>query len=157
MTPLSQAVHGLTARGEELLGLIDGPDPRVVRVDPSTGEVTDELPLVVLPFAPFGLDRTPDGNLWFLASFLPGPTASDLFRIAPDGTVENLHSFFPAFGGLAIAPPTGHCVSGPALQIPAASPLGLAAFALLLAAGGALLLEGWRRPRTGDPGRPTTK
>jgi hypothetical protein len=143
---LASSVSGLTARGEELLGMVSTPVTAVVRIDPATGAVSVELPLTGGSFGPFALDRTPEGDLWgFGAVFVPiDPVPRGIFRIGPDGThtFPYVPSVFP-YLGLAIGPPAGFCGSGEPPAVPAASPLGLVALAAVLAAAGL-----WLRRRT---------
>jgi hypothetical protein len=139
VAPLSLAVYGLTARGEDLIGLIYGPNARVVRIDPATGAVSDELPVAGLSsIYPFALDRAPTGDLWIVGGVLIpiDPLPSAIVRIAPDGASEATYVGYFYYPGLAINPPAGFCGSGSPPAIPAASPLGLVALAAALAAAG---------------------
>ena len=140
---MSLAVYGLAARGEDLIGLIYGPDARVVRIDPVTGAVSDELPIEGLSaIYPFALDRTPTGDLWGVGGVLIpiDPLPSVIFRIRPDGASQiTFVGYYFHYPGLAIDPPAGFCGSGSPPAIPAASPLGLIALAAALAAAGLLV------------------
>jgi hypothetical protein len=144
---LASSVSGLTARGEELLGMVSTPVTSVVRIDPATGAVSVELPLTGGSFGTFALDRTPEGDLWgFAFPLVPiDPLPSYIFRIGQDGTTEITYPPTVSFPylGLAIGPPAGFCGSGEPPAVPAASPLGLVALAAVLAAAGL-----WLRRRT---------
>lgn len=144
---LASSVRGLTARGEELLGMVSTPVTSVVRIDPATGAVSVELPLTGGSFGTFALDRTPEGDLWgFAFPLIPiDPLPSYIFRIGQDGTTEITYPPTVSFPylGLAIGPPAGFCGSGEPPAVPAASPLGLVALAAVLAAAGL-----WLRRRT---------
>ena len=148
-TPLSLAVYGLTARGDELFGLIYGEEARVVRIDPRSGVVSDLLPIDALTqVVPCALDRDPGGDLWTSGAVLIpiDPLPSAIVRIAPDGTAAATHAGYFYYAGLAIARPEGLCGSGSPPAIPAASPVGLAVLAIALA-GAAI----WVRRRSPGP------
>ncbi len=138
-------VAGLAARSEELLALSLLSPSRVVRIDRSTGEVTDHLLFDADVSAHVtGIDYGLAGDLWVIGNTLPMEPPTPLaFRVTPSGAVE-FTPFDVLATGLAIAPPSGGCTSGPALAVPAASSVGLAALALMLAAAGSLALR--RRP-----------
>ncbi len=153
--PLAEQILGLAARGETLVGIVFNPPPavsRLVRIDPVTGQTAELLPLEPgFLYLPNELDFAPDGDLWGVGGVAipidPVPPAS--FRIDPQGDVSGgpQLALTPSF---AISAPPGNCGNGSPLAIPAASPGGLVALVLLLAACGAALARGSRKGATAD-------
>lgn len=144
--PLPSGPRGLAASGETLFTVLYG----VLSVlDPATGEIT---PIAGSSVPNLDLDFAADGFLWGVSGAspvpipIPVPTSGHTFRVDPQtGDVEVVSENDRVMnGGAAIGPPPGVCGSGPPLAIPAVSPLGLAALAILLAASGMAVAR--RRP-----------
>jgi hypothetical protein len=150
----SPAVFGLAAAGETLYGIAElgVEDPRLVSLDPLTSTVVEVAVIEGLSFfRTRSLDFRGDLELvdygWRFAP-VPVPPLQTTVRFDLTGEVGHVitHPSDPARLGLAVAPPPGQCVGGSPLPIPTASPLGLAALALGLAAAGALTLARRRLP-----------
>jgi hypothetical protein len=141
---------GLAASGETLFTVHQG----VLSIlDPVTGDIT---PIGGASVPAFDVDFAADGFLWGAVGAapipVPDPTGSTHRIDSETGEVEVVaqHGRTSMYGGIAIAPPPGVCGPTP-VAIPSASPLGLAALAALLAAGGMTLAgrETARRPYAG--------
>lgn len=125
--------------GSETHGLV------VLQIDPDSGATFEHT---VAPFSVgLGLlDFDPDGNLWHAARppvVLPPPPPPVVRIDLATGAVAEFPGVYLAPG--AITPAGGACGGVSALPIPAASPVGLAALALLLAAAGTAALARGRQ------------
>jgi hypothetical protein len=133
--PFSGGPSGLAASGETLFTVHFG----VLSVlDPATGDIT---PIGGTSLPDADLDFAPDGFLWGAGGPIPLPVPDPwgrTFRVDPqtgqlEVVAENRQHIY---GGGAIGPPPGACGGNTPPAIPSASPLGLAALAVLLAAAG---------------------
>lgn len=145
--PLPEPIDGLAAAGGLLYALQFQAflGTRLLSIDPLTLALAEIAVVEELSFwTTYALDFAPGGELVALGRFVPlFPTVTPQtvvgLSLAGEITSPPVNLEFDEVRGLAVAPPADECLAG-ALAIPAASPVGLAALALLLAAAGAGVL-----------------
>jgi hypothetical protein len=152
VSDLGRPVYGLTAHGENLLGLVgEGAFDQLARIEPEAATVSPFGDLVLLPTQRQGLDFDADGRLWglfWIDSPIPEPWISSIVEYAPvsgavlgEREIPDAQLAVVIGGNLAVAPPSGACGSAATTDIPGLSASGLLLLASLLAGVAVVLLR----------------
>jgi len=144
---LPSPVHGLAAAGEAVFTVLENhfvEAPRIVRLDPETLALTDVGALDDFSgLLTLTLDFDDEGALVDLGVIIVPITAPPfpiIIRSDLGGGIVSTVSHPIILTTLAASPPPGFCGVPPPQAIPAVSAGGMAALAILLAAGGAILV-----------------
>jgi hypothetical protein len=138
-------VGGLAALGETIYALHE---QALSTFDPAAGSFAPIGGTGIQLFDGFAFDAV--GTLWGVTNPIVGPGTPPPAPIVhldlETGQAQIVTFNHSRVTGLAIAPPTGACDSGPAPEIPTVAPFGLALLALALAAAAARRIAAARRP-----------